>query len=296
MRLQLVISLLFLSCVALGQSGRQFRPLYQTGNKFKNTGWHFAPGVTYMFPAQANRSESRLMNIEGQTETLFDGDFGAGGRLGFYLEVGRQHFFEYPVFFHYIDYGLHFKQLRGSEVFDGSVFTQNGALPISNRGSFSDGFIGLYFNANHIFQISDRSFIQGSLGINADYRLFDNTQFEGVSEVFEQEFAAPFQGQLHAKIGFGFTPESGIMIIPSLETPILNVVPMYDGKSTLPYFNSRYRPVILSLRILFFSKNKAEDCVGSGANTPPRGHQLWGDDMQKHYGGKKKKKKKKPRR
>lgn len=262
-----------------GQTGRQNRPLYQIGNHFGNTGWHIAPGITYAFPNQGSREGQRNINQEGNLVTAYDGVFDAGGRLGLYIEAGKHYFFDYPLLFHYVDFGIHIKQLRGTEEFNGMVLTDQGMLPITNRGSFSDGYAGLYVNANRIVQLSDRTFLQPAIGVNADYRLFGNRRFEGVAEPFIQEFADPFQLQVHAKLGFGFAPENGVMIIPSLETPILNVVPMYDGKSTLPMFSTRYRPVILSVRILFLSRNKPSDCVGK--DTQRRGHQLWGDEMRR---------------
>lgn len=296
MRYIFTLVLVVSSILAFSQSGRQHRPLYQIGNRFHNGGWHFAPGITRTFPADAQRSDQRLMNIDGQPSTVYTGDFEAAGRLGLYLEVGKQYFFNEPLLFHYIDFGLHFKQLRGAERFTGEIAAEGSMLAVENNGTFNDGFLGLYFNANHIVQLTDRSFLQFGIGLNADYRLLERRTFEGVAEPFIQEFADPFQGQLHLRAGFGIRPEMGILIIPTLETPILNIVPLYDGKSTLPYFSSRYRPVILSVRILFFGENRAEDCVGKG--TEKRGDQLWGDDMQRHYGkrGGKKKKTKRPKR
>lgn len=297
MRIVLTVFLVCSTLLAFSQSGRQHRPLYQIGNRFHNGGWHFAAGATQMIPADAQRSESRLMNIDGQPSMVYNGDFEAAGRFGIYLELGKQYFFDQPLLFHYIDFGLHFKQLRGAERFTGEVAAEGSMLVVENNGSFSDGFMGLYFNANRIVQLSDRSFLQFGIGLNADYRLLEQRAFEGIAEPFLQEFADPFQGQLHLRAGFGIRPEAGILIIPTIETPILNVQPLYDGKSTLPYFSSRYRPIILSIRVLFFGENRADDCVGQG--TEKRGDQLWGGDMQKHYnkrlGGKKKKKKKKKR-
>lgn len=291
MRLAVTFFFFFVAFGGYAQSGRQHRPLYQIGNKFNNGGWHFAPGITYMYPAAHSRAEARLVPAEPEPETVFDGTFNAAGRLGFYLEVGKQYFFDEPLFFHYIDFGLHYKHLSGSEAFTGQVRTDAGMLGVENSGRFSDGFIGAYFNANHIFQVSDHSFIQLGVGVNADYRLFERRQFEGESSPFGHEFADPFQGQLHAKIGFGFKPELGVLIIPSIETPILNVVPMYDGKSTLPYYSSRYRPIIVSVRVLLFGQNRAGDCVGKSSGEQK--HDLWDPAMQRQVNKKKKKKKKK---
>lgn len=275
----LLLFTVLVSLTADAQRGRQLRPLYQLGGKWSPNGWHFGVGGTHMIPNAYERDETRLINAEQGVDTLYSGTFNVAGRIGLYLEVGRQHFFEDPIFVHYIDFGAHFKMLRGQEEFAGMVRdAASGALaPTTNNGTFSDSYAGLYFNANHIHQITDASFLQYTIGANADYRVIERRSFEGIAP--DQEFADPLQIQLHAKLGYGFRLESGVFLIPSIETPILNLSPFYDGKSTLPMFSTRYRPLIFSLRILLFSHQKVGDCVGKG--TEKRGHHLWGKDMRR---------------
>ncbi|WP_306640761.1 hypothetical protein [Sanyastnella coralliicola] len=282
-RFLIVISLVLFGLTAEAQSGRQHRPLYQIGGKYSPNGWHFGPGLTYMIPNASQRTDTRLLNTESGVDTLYSGTFDAAGKLGLYLEVGRQHFVKDPVFVHYFDFGLHWKQFRASENFNGRVNTGDSLLvSVNNQGSFSHGYLGIYGNANHITQLNDWSFLQFSLGANVDYRLIDRRTYEGPELLNTVEEAGPLQAQLHAKLGYGIRLESGVFIIPTIETPILNIYPFYDGKSTLPMFNTRYRPIILSVRILLFSYQKVGDCVGKG--TEKRGDQLWGKKMRKKYG------------
>ena len=286
MRNLILLFTVLISVASFAQSGRQNRPLYQLGSKYNGNGWHFAPGVTYMIPNTEENSQSLLVPGDQGTDSLYYGDFTAKGKLGAYLEFGGQHFVARPVLFHYFDYGVHFKLFRGSEDFEGRAMVDSSMLNVSNQGNFSQGFVGGYFNINHIAQLSDNTFLQFSLGANVDYKVINRFEFEGVAGNIPVINANNLQGQLHAKVGFGFKPESGVMIIPSIETPILNIQPFEDGKSTLPYFNSRYRPIIISVRFLFFAQTKPEDCVGQG--TEKRGTELWGKEMRK---AKKKKKK-----
>ena len=280
-RLALVCTLLFATLTVLAQSGRQHRPLYQLGGKYSPNGWNFALGGTYMFPNAMQRSDFQLLNTEQGTDTLYAGNFDASGRLGFYLEAGRHHFVEDPIFIHYFDYGIHVKQLRGSENFEGMTRVEDALVPTINNGTFSHIYAGIYGNMNHISQLSDATFLQFSLGANAEYRVLNGMQFDGIVGGIPQEFADPLQVQVHGKIGYGIRLESGRFIIPSIETPILNVQPFYDGKSTLPMFSTRYRPIIFSIRFLFLSYQKVGDCVGKG--TEKRGDQLWGKEMRKRY-------------
>lgn len=279
-KLILLLGAVILTLAADAQRGRQLRPLYQLGGKWSPNGWHFGIGATQMLPNDFQRDDTRMFATEQGAEVLYSGNFTASGRTGLYLEVGRQHFFEDPIFVHYIDFGAHFKMLRGEEGYQGVVLNEaSGALaPTDNTGTFSDSYAGLYFNANHIHQITDASFLQYTIGANAGYRVIERRTFEGIA-LPDQEFADPLQVQLHAKLGYGFRLESGVFLIPAIETPILNLSPFYDGKSTLPMFNTRYRPIIFSLRILLFSHQKVGDCVGKG--TEKRGHHLWGKDMRR---------------
>lgn len=279
MRITLIILALLLTVASHAQTGRQLRPLYQLGSKYSNKAWHFAPGVTYMIPARHEDMEKRVLNTENGPDTLYHGSFNAKGKIGLYLEGGWAHFFDNPVLAHYIDYGFHYKMLRGAETFTGLTKVDQGMLAVSNSGKFSQHFLGGFFHVNRIMQLTDWTFIQASLGANVEYAVINKIAFDGVVGGLDQTFADRFQGQFNARIGFGYKAESGVFIIPTIETPILNVQPFYDGKSTLPYFSSRYRPIIISIRFLFLKKQKAADCVGKG--TERRGADLWGNDLKK---------------
>ena len=73
--------------------------------------------------------------------------------------------------------------------------------------------------------------------------------------------------------------EKGTFIIPSIEVPILNIQPFEDFKSTLPYFGSRYRPIIFSIKFMFLSKRKPDDCKGLGSGKS--GNKLWDKKMKR---------------
>lgn len=270
-----------LSCASFGQTGRQHTPLYNlNSSKFLNKGWHVSPGVTYMFPASATRKETRLLT---STDSLYSGEFNASGKLGLYLEFGRHHFTDVLLVMDYFDYGIGFKGLRGQEEFSGSIFNDslNQTVPAENKGFFSDSYLTGFFNASKITQIGDYSFIQNSLGLNVDYRILEKREFEGNADHFIQSFPDKLQFQLHYKLGFGYKLENGLFIIPTLETPILTFVEFDDGKSTFQYFSSRYRPIIFTLRFLWFDKRPTQDCVGKP--TEKTGHQLWDKKMSRKY-------------
>ncbi|MBL7943547.1 MAG: hypothetical protein JNM00_12305, partial [Flavobacteriales bacterium] len=268
-----------------GQQQREYSPLYVSHNKYLPRGWTFAPGLTYMFPAQGSRDELRTVFSESEIDTLYNGTFKAAGRPGFCLEAGRHHFLDRFYFLHHIDYGARFTMLRGSESFSGMMKADSVMIPVDNKGTFSESFASVFFNASNTWQLSDNTWIHNSLGFHADYRVISNRSYEGPVTGMLQQFPENFLLQLHYKIGFGWRPEPGIYLMPMLETPILSLVPLDDGKSTLPYFSSRYRPVIFTLRIMFLDKmkNMGPEC----GNQPRDGGMPTGVDKEsagKHKG------------
>ena len=114
-----------------------------------------------------------------------------------------------------------------------------------------------------------------------DFRLFQSNTYAGPTTGMVQAFPGTFLAQLHYRFGFGFKVRSGLFIVPSIETPILTVVPFDDGKSTLQYFSSRYRPLLISIRIMLLDKRKSADCTGKGDGKT--GHELWDKNMNRKY-------------
>ena len=280
---QFLTSVLFIliAGVMLAQSGRQYRPLYiVNSNTDKNSGWHVSGGITYTPSYPFSKNYTNTAN----PDTSFSGELSKNGRIGLYLEGGRQHIFENMRFLDYIDYGLAFKMLRGREEFTGQAMnaeTNSMLYNFEQESTFSESFLSVYANFNDIWQIGDYKFIVNSLGVNADYQILQNNTVEGNALGMPMSTADALQVQLHYKFGFGFKVEDNLLIIPSIETPIMNVLPFESGASTLPYFNSRYRPFILSIRFMWMSKIPPRDCVG--APDGKRGDQLFDKKMRKRY-------------
>ncbi|MEY3399380.1 MAG: hypothetical protein RL220_1974 [Bacteroidota bacterium] len=278
MRLFLIVICCLQLSVVFGQEGRQMNSLYSPG-MFRNRGWFFAPGFTYMIPANGARQETRISNAEQLNDTLYTGEFTQAGRFGLYAEVGRHHFLKDLYIVHHMDYGVHVKSFGGRENFDGRVKTDSGMVNVANVGTFRDWMAGAFFNISNITQISDRTWIQNGVGVNADYAFIQNRDYTGPVTGMIQNFPGTFTGQIHYKLGFGWKPENGVYIMPSIETPILTVYKLDDGKSTLPYFSSRFRPIIVSLRIAFLDKTPDRECkvIDDSGGSP----QLWDKEMRK---------------
>lgn len=210
------------------------RPLVELDGTYKMSHFYISPGLTFMFPNQMER----LGGIKNDS-------INPNGRLAYLLEFG-----EYKIFngggnvFNYMDYGISYKRLSGSEI----------VKPTENKTLFKKSFLSLNYNLNNIFQINDTRFLQTSLGTNLDFMLFE-----------EQPDPTPSNTErllisFHLKLGYGMKFQNRLFIIPTLEIPILKLKQWEGGKSTYGILNSRYRPMLLKVRILWLKRPNKSDC------------------------------------
>ncbi len=284
-----LIVIIFL-LLAYGNASSQFMvqgeldPLWPLQLQYKESGWFFAPGMTRTF---TNGGHTELLETEDGDKFEFEAT--PTGKYGVFLEVGRYKLLKDDIYlFEHLDYSLAFKQLKGREGFEGSYTTRpNGGGEYSGVGSFNSYYVSANFNLNHWTQLTDKGFIRASIGLNADYRVIDATNFEGTDGPREASMPPQFIGQAHFKLGYGWKVSQKWFVIPTLETPILNAYPWDDGLSTIEAFSSRYRPVTLSLRFLIRNKLPPDECppVPGGTDSEMNKEKL---QKEKGGGGKKK--------
>jgi hypothetical protein len=278
-KLPFILIALLLSITAFSQKGKQLSKLYGE-NSYQKRGWFFAPGVTFMPGVSGDRFETLRGEGELANDTLYSGRFNPSSRIGFYAEGGRHKFVEDLYLIHHFDYGIHYKMLRGKEEYAGLVNANGSLVETNNSAKFSEHFVGAFFNASNIIQVADNIWLNNSLGLNFDYRIISNRKISGIYDAIPQSFPDPALLQLHYKFGLGFKVGSGLYAMPTVETPILTLFPDFDGKSTLHYFSSDYRPIIITLRILFLDKTADRKCVGK--DTSGGKHDLWGKEMNRY--------------
>jgi hypothetical protein len=271
MKIRIIIVFLIWSADLWSQSSRQLTPIYVNGTAYKNKGWFFSPGITTMFASGRNEGALELADPVDLRDTLYSGQFQRRGKIGLYLEGGRHKFIDNFYLINHIDYGAHFKMLRGKESFNGDIKSSGTVLiPATYDAKFSESFVGAFVNVSNIMQVSNDKWIQNSIGANGDFRVISRRNVEGVPLTPFYNYPSNLLFQLHYKIGFGWKPEPGIYIMPMIETPILSVFPFDDGKSSLQYFVGRYRPIIFTIRIQFLDKTESRKCEGQPGGKPKK--------------------------
>jgi hypothetical protein len=258
---------LVLGCMPImAQKGiRQRSPVYTPGAAYKNSGWLIGAGITYMLPEHRVQSLTMYRNDADGGDTLYNGDYKRKGKVGAYLEFGKHHFISDRFLLHHLDYGIHGKWFRGREQFNGTA--GNSPVLLESKSKYGDVFAGVFGNASNVITLTDRHYLMNSIGLNADFRVFGNRS-AGIDYGASYRYPGFFTGQLHYKLSYIWRPESGIYVIPSIETPLFTLYPWESGKATLPYFTDRSRPFIISLRIQWLSKQDARKCEGQPGQGP----------------------------
>jgi hypothetical protein len=255
----LIITVLLLACsISHGQYmvKGELDPLWPLQIQYEESGWFLAPGMTRTFTMGQHQER-----IELDDGSQLDFEATPVGKYGVFFEVGRYRLLPDWLYFEHWDYSLAFKQLKGRESLEGT-FTDasNGTVERAGVGIFDSYYVSANANLNHWSQVTDRGFIRASVGVNADYRVIDNTVFEGKQGPREPELPPEFIGQFHFKLGYGWKVSQKWFVIPTLETPVLNVYPWEGTVSSIEAFSSRYQPVILSLRFLIRDKLPKDEC------------------------------------
>jgi hypothetical protein len=197
-------------------------------SRWRNSGWHLAPGLTYMVPFKPKADDAPEVD--------------PNGRLAIYLEAGRWHLFPGGGnIFNYFDYSLAYKRLSGSEKF------------ADNKEIFKQNHLLGNFNINNVIQLTDYTFIQNSLGVNLDWKFAERAPTYGAN-------TQKLLFSLHYKLGFGIKATQKLFIIPTLETPILNLKQWEKARSDYGMFTSRYRPVIFTVRFAWLIKPNKNSC------------------------------------
>jgi hypothetical protein len=253
-------------------------PLWPLQRQYKENGWFFAPGLTRTFTDGVHKGR-----LVGENGGELEYEATPKGKTGIFLEVGRYHRLENWLYFEHWDYSLAFKQLKGRERFEAQYLGRsNGTGEQEGIGTFNSYYLSANANLNHWTQITDHGFIRASVGVNADYRVIDKSGFEGT-----QGFRDPAQpprmiGQGHAKLGYGWKVSQKWFIVPTLETPLLNVYPWEGTVSSLDVFSSRYQPVTLSVRFLIRDELPPDECPPVPGGTDSKMNK---DKLEKGKGG-----------
>lgn len=254
--LLLLLILSVTSVQAQSLYGRKKKDIIPLEGQAKRIGWFVGPGITWTHTRTTNSEEEVFRNADTSYRATYD----PAGRIGFYLEGGLTWYTRDPVIVDYFDVGLAYKNLRGSESFEGTLLRGDSLAPLAGEGTFAERQLTFNVNANKFIQTGNYQFVQLSLGANVDYRLGNDYEHSGDAVLNAHVFPPDLVAQAHFKVGYGFKLTGTLILIPALETPVFSFAPEDQGFGQLQWFSSDYRPLILSVRFLFLRARNGFDC------------------------------------
>lgn len=242
-------------------SAAQFQPshdIFPNFGNYERKGWLINPSLTYTLkPIKSNQ-----LRLFTGSDTVYDVMFDTKGKLGVGLEIGRFYAIDNSRIISYVDFSLGIKILRGAEKFEAVLDDPDRLDPyiVSGEGVFSQNYATASFNATNARPISRKVSLHNTLGLNADYRLTDYYEYYDRGLPITLNEPERFVFQAHYKLGVGVWVRNNLMVIPSVETPLVTFYEYDDLKSSLSIFNSRYRPLIFRLTVLLMDNKPDRKC------------------------------------
>lgn len=206
-------------------------------SNYRPFGWYVNPGVTYMFGNSADDPNDGSYDLT------------PSGLPGYYLEGGFAFLMkQINKSVHYFDVGLGVKHFGGQEKYDDGVTKM--------RGQFNFGNVFLRAGVHNCWQLSMYNFIDQSLGINVDYRIYGGKDDPDYTSPGGNTNTGKLVAQLNYSIGWGIKVRDGFFIIPTIQTPIFTGVPFRDLNPGHSWFSSRYQPAIFTIKFGWLFRKK----------------------------------------
>ncbi len=270
MRYIILFASLFVVVSSFGQGyNRKKKDAFPQPPRFEKIGWYFGPGVT--FPVSVLHTREAEGTKIG--DTVFTTNSSPGGNLGFFGEFGRYHLITNLYFFKYWNYGINYRWIKGQEGFENQLVTPAASTALgAGQNTFSDHFANAHIEISGANKLSDKTFLQHTLGGQVGYGVATKrsytTNLPGLTETTQ----GAFHSYLYYRIGWGVRASKKLMVIPTVEFPILNIQNFNSGRFDMPYFNSQYWPITVSLRFFLSRPYRMKICPPVDAIGLPEGY------------------------
>ena len=204
----------------------------ENASHYRPIGWHVDLGVTYMAGNNANDADAEY-------------ELTPSGLPGYYLEGGMEHLFKKrQPFVHYFDWGLGVKHFGGQEKYKRD--------PDEDRGSFNFGSAFLRAGIHNVWQTAKFNFIDNSIGFNLDYRIYGGKDKQADGKYLSplpSDNQSKLVAQLYYALGWGIKMRDGLFLVPTIQTPVLTLFQFNDFNPSHKWFNSRYQPIIFTVKL-----------------------------------------------
>jgi len=240
---------LFFSTISFAQIAKDVFPL---SREFKNYGLYISPQATVSF---GNKEELKYSNGDSVYNYTVEGR----GKWGYGLEVGGFRTFDNLLLIDFVEAAVSYRVFKGAAEHDGLLTLPFSQIPFESENSFSNQILSLSVRAVNAKQLGAKSFLTTALGLNYNYQIAEKYERSNPYPNADEEFLNKSTLQAHLQVGVGFKVSRQLLLIPTVETPIITAVPTDNLNPAFPFFDARYQPLIIGLKFMFLWEDP-ENC------------------------------------
>jgi len=253
MKKYIVFGVLF--CQFLLIDAQVNRKTFPLSREFKKSGFSISPLATISF---GNKSDLKLFaNAAGfkwEHIEVGRGTWNGGVELGWFKTVeGYQigDYFETAISYRRFS-GVHYLEETNINVPSGSTLA--GFKEYENSWRFET--ITVAVRIIDIALQKPSSFLTWGVGVNYDYLLanrFNSDWPQGFSN--EKPMDNMHAVKVHLQVGYGFKMTKHLFLIPTVETPLLTVLPSSSLNPAIQFLDVQYQPLVIGFKFMFLRKD-----------------------------------------
>lgn len=253
MKKLIVLAVLFSQFLLIdAQVNRKTFPL---SREFKKSGFSISPLATISFGNKSNlKTFSDDAGFEWEYVEIGRGTWNGGVELGWFKT------FEGYQIGDYFEGSLSYRRFSGvHNLEETNIKVPSGSALLAFKEYKNSWRFETITAAVRIIDIAlqkPTSFLTWGIGANYDYIIasrFDSDLPQGFLN--EKPFDNKHAVRVHFQIGYGFKMTKHLFLIPTLETPLLTVLPASSLNPAIQFLDVNYQPLIIGLKFMFLRKD-----------------------------------------
>lgn len=222
------------------------KDIFPLDRQFKKWGFYAAPELNYLIPSA--KTSHHLTDKTGNYNFETEGS----GKLGYGIELGGFYNFSNLVFIDYIEAGIGYRKFNGAATHKGTL---NDTSNFYSENTLGLPLVVASIRATNVRQLGKHSFWTNSFGLNFNYFFSEKYIRSNPYPLRFESFIESPNLQIHYQIGIGFRVSKKLLVIPSVETPLFDVIPFDGVKTGFKFFSHGYQPLIFKIRFLLLQED-----------------------------------------
>ncbi len=255
---------LFLIASNLDLRAQLAKDIFPLNRQYKSHGFYIQPSLNYLLPLG---EKSEKIDIKDTLNTNYQFDVKGTGKFSYGIEIGGFYTFKERRFIQWIELGLGYRNFKGGAEHKGTFSNDTSQFIYKSDNTLDVPMIVGAIRAKNIHQLGKLSFMSHAIGVNVNYLFSEKYIRSSPYQQRHEKFPATFNIQVHYELGVGFKVSDQLLIIPSLETPILAAYPIDEIRSGFQFFSAEYQPLIFKIGFAWLLKDP-ENCNAPTYNGP----------------------------